>query len=180
MCKQWHKQSNRVLTCVTLKVKTFRLIKRCHVSWRKRLKVPPIRLWHMSPIRLRYMSPTHPHTPINRSLPKEFLHTKTSRVQAASKKIQKHSEVQKLCSNPTSKPLRTSTLKSKNIWSRIIQTTFLDLKVCWNRAQKPPETSRNCKSVKLYGFKPQKPRKTSTTKPSKMKNMRRTRRTKNF
>ena len=52
---------------------------------------------------------------------------------------------------------------TKNIRSRIIQTTCLDLKVRWNQAQKPPETSTNRKSVKLYGFKPPKPRGTSTT-----------------
>ena len=125
----------------------------------------------MSPIKLSHMSLTHPQTLINRSLSKKFLHTKTSRAEAASKKIQKHLEVQKLCRNQSSKPSRTSTLKSKNIRSRNIQTTFLDLKVCWNRAQKPPKTSRNRKSMKLYGFKPQKPRRTSTTKPSKTKNM---------
>ena len=27
----------------------------------------------------------------------------------------------------------------KNIRSKTIQTTFLDLKICWNQAQKPPE-----------------------------------------
>ena len=52
---------------------------------------------------------------------------------------------------------------TKNIQSRIIQTTCLDLKVHWNQAQKPLETSTNHKSVKLYGFKPPKPRRTSTT-----------------
>ena len=52
---------------------------------------------------------------------------------------------------------------TKNIRSRIIQTTCLDLKVHWNQAQKPPETSTNHKSVKLNGFKPLKPRRTSTT-----------------
>ena len=51
----------------------------------------------------------------------------------------------------------------KNIRSRIIQTICLDLKVHWNQAQKPPETSTNRKSVKLYRFKPPKPRRTSAT-----------------
>ena len=32
----------------------------------------PIRLWHVSPIRLHHVSLTHPQTPINRSLSKEF------------------------------------------------------------------------------------------------------------
>ena len=52
---------------------------------------------------------------------------------------------------------------TKNIRSRIIQTTYLDLKGHWNQVQKPPETSNNHKSVKLHGFKPLKPRRTSTT-----------------
>ena len=54
-------------------------------------------------------------------------------------------------------------LNTKNIRNRIIQTTCLDLKVHWNQAQKPPETSTNHKSVKLYGSKPLKHRRTSTT-----------------
>ena len=56
-----------------------------------------------------------PQTLVNRSLPKAFLKTKTFRVQATSKKIQKHSEVQNLCRNQVSKPSRTSTSKLKNI-----------------------------------------------------------------
>ena len=107
-CKQWHKQPyackqrhrkfNRVLTCVTLKIKTFRPIKRCHVSWKKSLKNPSIRLWHVSPIKLRHVSLTYPQTPINRSLPKAFPkktpthqeileQTKTSKAQATLEKI---------------------------------------------------------------------------------------------
>ena len=77
-----------------------------------------------------------------------------SREQAASEKIQKHSEVQKLYRNQALKSSRTSTSKSKNIRSRIIQTICLDPKVCWNQAQKPLETLTNHKSRKLYGFKP--------------------------
>ena len=42
---------------------------------------------------------------------------------------------------------------TKNIRSRIIQTNCLDLKVHWNQAQKPPETSTNHKSTKFYRFK---------------------------
>ena len=41
-CKRWHKWSNQLLTCVTLKIKIFQPIKWCHVSWRKSLKNPPI------------------------------------------------------------------------------------------------------------------------------------------
>nr|POF21946.1 hypothetical protein CFP56_50100 [Quercus suber] len=52
---------------------------------------------------------------------------------------------------------------TKNIQSRIIQTTCLDLKVHWNQAQKSPEASTNHKLVKLNGSKPLKPRRTSTT-----------------
>ena len=114
------------------------------------------------------MSLTHPQTPIR---------IKPSRAQAASEKIQKHSEVQKLYKNQASKPLRTSrtsTLKLKNIQSRIIQTICLDLKGYWNQAQKSLETSTNRKSTKLYGFKPLKALKNFHHKPSKKKNTRRT------
>ena len=52
---------------------------------------------------------------------------------------------------------------TKNIRRGIIQIIFLDLKVHWNQAQKPLETSNNHKSVKLHGFKPLKPRRTFTT-----------------
>ena len=119
----------------------------------------------MSPIKLCHMSLIHPQTPINRSFPKAFLHTKISKVQAASEKIQKHFKVHKLCRNQALKPSkisRTSTSKSKNIRSRTIQTICLNLKVCWNQAQKSPKTSTNYKSVKLYRFKARKHRKTST------------------
>ena len=56
---------------------------------------------------------------------------------------------------------------TKNIRRGIIQIIFLDLKVHWNQAQKPPETSTNHKSTKLYGFKPLKHRRTSTKNPQK-------------
>ena len=104
----------------------------------------------MSLIKLRHVSFTHLQTPINRSLPKAF-------------RGDQDSKVKKLYKNQASKPSRTSrtsTSKLKNIRSRIIQTIYLDPKVCWNQAQKPLETSTNHKSVKLYGFKP---RRTSTT-----------------
>ena len=178
-CKRWHRKSNRVLTCVTLKIKTFLPIKRCHVSWRRSLKAPLIKVWHMSPIELRRVWLTHPQTPINKSLPKAFLNTKTSRAQVASKKIQKYLEVQKLCRNQASNPSRNSTSKSKNIRSRIIQTIYLDPKVCWNQAQKPLETLTNHKSMKLYRFKPPKYRRTSTTNLQRRRT-RRTWRTRNF
>ena len=51
---------------------------------------------------------------------------------------------------------------TKNIQRRINQIIFLDLKVHWNQAQKPPETSTNHKSMKLYRFRPLKPQRTST------------------
>ena len=44
----------------------------------------------MSPIKLYHMSITHTQTPIIGSHPKAFLCTKTSTLQAASKKIQKY------------------------------------------------------------------------------------------
>ena len=40
------------------------------------------------------------------------------------------------------KNFRHKPSNTKNIRSRIIQTTCLDLKVHWNQAQKPPETSQ--------------------------------------
>ena len=166
--------------------------------------------------------------------PKAFQHTKTpwerswntqtkpSRAQSASEKIQKHSEVLKLCWNQALKPPGTSrtsalnagniqsriiwttcldlkghwnqaqkrpetsinhkssealriqaskapknfhhkALNTKNIWRGIIQIIFLNLKVHWNQAQKPPETSTNHKSMKCYEFKPLKPWRTSTS-----------------
>ena len=51
----------------------------------------------------------------------------------------------------------------KNIRRVIIQIIFLDLKVHWNEAQKPPETLTNHKSAKLYEFKPLKHQRTSIT-----------------
>ena len=104
----------------------------------------------MSPIRLRHVSFTHPQTSMNRNLPKAF----------RDKRIQKY---KKLCKNQASKPSRTSTPKSKNIRSRIIQTICLDPKVCENQAQEPPTTSTNHKSVKFYRSKFLKPRRTTTT-----------------
>ena len=64
-----------------------------------------------------------------------------------------------------SKNFRDEPSNTKNIRSKIIQTTCLDLKVHWNQAQKPLETSKNHKSMKLYGFKPLKHRRTSTINP---------------
>ena len=60
-----------------------------------------------------------------------------------------------------------------------MQIIFLDLKVYWNQAQKPPEISTNHKSAKLYGFKPPKPWGTSTTNLQRRRT-RRTWRTKDF
>ena len=118
----------------------------------------------MSPIRLRHVLLTHPQTPINKSLPKTFQGEAREGLKLKKGwKRTKDSEVQKLCKNQTSKPSRISTSKSKNTRSRIIQIIYLDPKVCWNQAQKLPETSTNHKSVKLYEFKPLKPRRTSTT-----------------
>ena len=56
---------------------------------------------------------------------------------------------------------------TKNIRRWIIQIIFLDLKVHWNQAQKPPKTSTNHKLVKFYEFKSLKHRRTSTTNPQK-------------
>ena len=123
MCKRWCSKSNRVLTCVTLKIKTFRLIKKCHVPWRKSLKTSPTKLWHMSPIKLHHVSLIHPQTLINRSLPKAFQHTHTHTKNPTHLGRHQDSEVQKLCWNQALKPprtLRTSTSNTKNIWREII------------------------------------------------------------
>ena len=72
-------------------------------------------------------------------------------------------ETLRIQASKTSKNFRHEPSNRKNIRSRIIQTTRLDLKVHWNQAQKPPETSTDHKSVKFYGFKSLKPRRTSTT-----------------
>ena len=55
------------------------------------------------------------------------------------------------------------TFKYKEHSKQNHQTTCLDLKGHWNQAQKPPETSRNHKSVKLNRFKPLKHQRNSTT-----------------
>ena len=66
-----------------------------------------------------------------------------------------------------------------NIRREIIQVIFLNLKVHWNQVQKCLETSKDCKLVKIYGFKLLKPR-TSTTifedeeHTNNMKNIQRT------
>ena len=92
----------------------------------------PIKLWHVSPIRLRHVSLTHLQTPINRSLPKAFKRG----LRKKGRKETKDSEVQKLCKNQALKPSRTSTLKSKNTQSKIIQIICLDPKVYGNQAQR--------------------------------------------
>ena len=184
----------------------------------------------MSPIKFCHVLLTHSWTPINKSLPKAFLDTKTpwerswnthakrSRAQAASKKIQKYRsfllesspEVSRNFKNfnlkyrehskqnhPNYLPRSQRSLESsskasrnfkklhtgealwiqaskapknfrhkpsnmKNIRKEIIQIIFLDLKVLWNQAQMPPESSTNHKTTKLYGFKPLKHWRTST------------------
>ena len=73
-------------------------------------------------------------------------------------------EALRIQASKASKNFHHKPSNTKNIRSRIIQTTCLNLKGHWNQAQKPPETSNNHKSVKLHKFKPLKPRRTSTTK----------------
>ena len=55
----------------------------------------------------------------------------------------------------------------KNIWREIVQIIFLDLKVHRDQTYKPPKTSRDHKSKKLYRFKPPKLQGTFTTKTFK-------------
>ena len=73
------------------------------------------------------------------------------------------SEALRIQASKAPKNFHHKSTNTKNIRSRIIQTTCLDLKGHWNQAQKPPETLNNHKSVKLHGFKPLKPQRTSTT-----------------
>ena len=77
------------------------------------------------------------------------------------------SEALLIQTSKTPKNFRHEPLNTKNIRSKIIQTTCLDLKVHWNQAQKSPKTSTNHQSTKLYRFKPLKHRRTSTTNPQK-------------
>ena len=77
------------------------------------------------------------------------------------------SEAQRIQASKTPKNFHHKPSNMKNIQRRIIQIIFLDLKVHWNQAQKPPKTLTNYKSVKLYEFKPLKHRRTSTTNPQK-------------
>jgi len=89
------------------------------------------------------------------------------------------SEALRIQASKAPKNFHHKSSNTKNIRSRIIQTICLDLKVHWNQAQKPPETSNNHKSVKLHGFKPLKPQRTSKTNLRRRRTQR-TRRTKNF
>ena len=73
------------------------------------------------------------------------------------------SEALRIQSSKAPKNFHHKPSNTKNIRSKIIQPTCLNLKVHRNQAQKPPETSTNHKSVKLNGFKPLKPRRNSTT-----------------
>ena len=76
-------------------------------------------------------------------------------------------EALRIQASKATKNFRHEPSNTKNIRSKIIQTTCLDLKVHWNQAQKPLETSKNHKSMKLYGFKPLKHQRTSTINPYK-------------
>ena len=49
-------------------------------------------------------------------------------------------EALRIQASKASKNFHHKPSNTKNIQSRIIQTTCLDLKVHWNQAQKPPET----------------------------------------
>ena len=120
----------------------------------------------MSPIKLRHVSLTHPQTPINRSLPKTFRRTKIQKDQ--------DSEVKKLCWNQALKPpgtSRTSTPKSENIRSRIIQTICLDPKVCRNQAQRSENIIKSQISEALR-IQASKAPKNFHHKPSNTKNIR--------
>ena len=73
------------------------------------------------------------------------------------------SEALRIQASKAPKNFRHKPSNTKNIRREIIQIIFLNLKVHWNQVQKPPEISRNHKSVKLHRFKPLKYRRTSIT-----------------
>ena len=135
----------------------------------------------MSPIELRHVLLTHLQTPINRSLPKTFRRTKIQEKDQDTKIQQdQDSEVKKLCWNQALKPpatSRTTTPKSKNIRSRIIQTMCLDPKVYVNQAQSSEKNINKPQIGETLRIQASKAQKNFHRKPSKTKNTRRTRRT---
>jgi len=79
---------------------------------------------------------------------------------------QTHPEVLKLCQNQALKLPKNFNLQIRRTFkAKIFQIIFLDLKVHYNQAQKPLESPRDYKLVKLYRFKPLKSWRTFDTNP---------------
>ena len=134
----------------------------------------------MLPIRLCQVSLIHPQTPINKSLPKAFPHTETSTLQAASKKIQNHSEVQKLCRNQASKPSRTSRTSTFKYEEHSKRNPPNHLPRSQSLLESSSKASRNFKKPQIgeaLWIQASKAPKNFHHKASKTKNMRRIRRT---
>ena len=127
----------------------------------------------MSPIRLRHVLLTQPQSPINRSIPKAFQHTKTSLERSwKTSRYLEHKQYQRRFKSTEalveSSPEASRKFKNLNFeyeeHSKRNHPNHLSRSQrSLESPQKPPETSTNHKSVKLYGFKPLKHRRTSTT-----------------
>ena len=165
-CKRWHKQTNQAMTCVTHQ--TSSRVAHPPTSWRRsRLRSPETLLEpsfeaskNFNFEYKEYSKRNHPnHLPRSqRSLELSSKASKNLNKPQIGEALQ--IQFSKALKNFYHKPSNT-----KNIRRWIIQIIFLDLKVHWNQAQKPPETSTNHKLVKLYEFKSLKHRRTSTTNP---------------
>jgi len=127
----------------------------------------------VSPIKLRHMSLTYTQTPIIRSHPKAFLHTKTSALQAASKKIQK-------CrSSDGIKPRASKNFKNFNLKyeEHSKQNHSNHLPKSQSSLESSSKASRNFKKPqisKAVWIQASKALKNFHHKPSKMKNTKRT------
>ena len=142
------------------------------VPWRTRHKFPPFKLWHMSLMIANHMSSHLPKTPINRD-PSKFYREIFTYIQKSQNSI--GIKLQSLLEFQELQPLNFN-----NIRREIIQVIFLNLKVHWNQVQKCSETSKDCKLVKIYGFKPPKPWRTSTTIFKDKEHRKNTKNTKNI
>ena len=123
-----------------------------YVPWRTRHKVPSFKLWHMSLMITSHVSSHLPKTHITRDPSQSYRGTYTHIQKSRNSVGIKFQSLQEL---------QPSNLN--NIRREIIQVIFINLKVHWNQVQKCSETLKDCKLVKIYGFKPPKYRRTSTT-----------------
>ena len=87
------------------------------------------------------------------------------------------SEAQRIQASKAPKNFHHKSSNTKNIRSRIIKTTCLDLKVHWNQAQKPPENINKSQISEAPWIQASKASENFHHKSSKTKNTRRTQRT---